>query len=47
MEIKNYVLGEWISGEGTEIDHIHAITGKIISTTSSIGLDFSSILVPF
>ena len=44
MEIKNYVLGEWISGEGTEIDHIHAITGEIISTTSSKGLDFSSIL---
>jgi oxepin-CoA hydrolase/3-oxo-5,6-dehydrosuberyl-CoA semialdehyde dehydrogenase len=44
MEIKNYVLGEWISGEGTEIDHIHAINGEIISTTSSKGLDFSSIL---
>ena len=44
MEIKNYVLGEWISGEGAEIDHIHAITGEIISTTSSKGLDFSSIL---
>ena len=44
MKIKNYVLGEWISGEGAEIDHIHAITGEIISTTSSKGLDFSSIL---
>ena len=44
MEIKNYVLGEWISGKGAEIDHIHAITGEIISTTSSKGLDFSSIL---
>jgi len=44
MEVKNYVLGEWISGEGVEIDHIHAITGEIISTTSSKGLDFSSIL---
>jgi len=44
MEIKNYVLGEWISGEGTEINHIHAITGEIISKTSSKGLDFSSIL---
>ena len=44
MEIKNYVLGEWVSGEGAEIDHIHAITGEIISTTSSKGLDFSSIL---
>ena len=44
MEIKNYVLGEWISGEGTEINHIHAITGEIISKTSSKGLDFNSIL---
>ena len=43
MKIKNYVLGEWISGEGAEINHIHAITGEIISTTSSKGLDFSSI----
>tara|TARA_Y100000991_G_C21970619_1_gene349247 strand:- start:327 stop:2375 length:2049 start_codon:yes stop_codon:yes gene_type:complete len=44
MVVKNYVLGEWILGEGTEIDHIHAITGEIISSTSSKGLDFSSIL---
>jgi oxepin-CoA hydrolase/3-oxo-5,6-dehydrosuberyl-CoA semialdehyde dehydrogenase len=44
MEVKNYVLGEWVSGEGKEIDHIHAITGEIISTTSSKGLDFNSIL---
>jgi oxepin-CoA hydrolase/3-oxo-5,6-dehydrosuberyl-CoA semialdehyde dehydrogenase len=44
MKVKNYVLGEWILGEGTEIDHIHAITGEIISSTSSKGLDFSSIL---
>ena len=44
MEVKNYVLGEWVSGEGKEIDHIHAITGEIISSTSSKGLDFNSIL---
>ena len=44
MEVKNYVLGEWISGEESEIDHIHAITGEIISTTSSRGIDFSSLL---
>ena len=44
MEVKNYVLGEWVSGEGKEINHIHAITGEIISTTSSKGLDFNSIL---
>ena len=44
MEIKNYVLGDWISGEGKEIDHINAITGEIISSTSSKGLDFKEIL---
>ena len=44
MEVKNYVLGEWVSGDGTEINHIHAITGEIISKTSSKSLDFSSIL---
>lgn len=44
MEIKNYVLGDWITGEGKEIDHINAITGEIISSTSSKGLDFKEIL---
>jgi oxepin-CoA hydrolase/3-oxo-5,6-dehydrosuberyl-CoA semialdehyde dehydrogenase len=44
MEIKNYVLGNWISGEGKEIDHINAITGEIISSTSSKGLDFKEVL---
>ena len=44
MEIKNYVLGDWISGEGKEIDHINAITGEFISSTSSKGLDFKEIL---
>lgn len=44
MEIKNYVLGDWISGEGKEIDHINAITGEVISSTSSKGLDFKEIL---
>ena len=44
MEIKNYVLGDWISGEGKEIDHINAITGEIISSTSSKGLDFKEVL---
>ena len=44
MEIKNYVLGDWIPGEGKEIDHINAITGEIISSTSSKGLDFKEIL---
>ncbi|MBM77189.1 MAG: phenylacetic acid degradation bifunctional protein PaaZ [Crocinitomicaceae bacterium] len=44
MNIKNYTLGEWIEGEGTEIEHYNAITGELISTCSSKGLDYNSIL---
>ena len=44
MEVKNYVLGEWIAGKGSEIEHQHAITGDIIGTCSSEGLDYGSIL---
>ena len=43
MEIKNYVLGEWISGQGKEIDHFHSITGKHISSVSSKGIDYSAV----
>lgn len=43
MEIKNYVLGEWISGQGKEIDHFHSITGEHISTVSSKGIDYSTV----
>ena len=44
MEVKNYVLGEWIAGKGSEIEHQHAISGDIISTCSSEGLDYGAIL---
>ena len=43
MEIKNYVFGEWISGEGNEIEHFHSITGEPISTASSNGIDYSAV----
>ncbi len=39
---QNYALGQWISGEGTEIEHFNAITGEKIGETSSKGLDFSA-----
>ena len=44
MQIKNYILGEWVSGEGEEINHFHSITGEHISSTSSEGIDYKAIL---
>ena len=44
MDVKNYVLGEWVAGDGVEIEHENAITGDIIGTCSSKGLDFGAIL---
>ena len=25
MQVKNYILGEWVSGKGEEINHFHSI----------------------
>ena len=44
MEVKNYVLGDWIEGEGTEITFQHAINGETIGSCSSKGLDYKHIL---
>ena len=44
MEVKNYVLGGWIEGEGTEITFQHAINGETIGSCSSKGLDYKHIL---
>ena len=44
MEVKNYILGEWIAGKGIEIEHQNAITGEIISSCSSADLDYEAIL---
>jgi oxepin-CoA hydrolase / 3-oxo-5,6-dehydrosuberyl-CoA semialdehyde dehydrogenase len=44
QRFQNYVLGQWIDGEGTEIQQYHAITGAVIGTVSSAGIDFSEVL---
>ncbi len=44
MNVKNYVLGGWSKGNGIEIEHFHAISGELIGTCSSEGLDYGSIL---
>lgn len=37
---QNYALGQWVSGEGVEMEHFNSITGDKIGETSSKGLDF-------
>jgi oxepin-CoA hydrolase/3-oxo-5,6-dehydrosuberyl-CoA semialdehyde dehydrogenase len=44
MKIQNYVQGNWIDGEGSELDLFHAISGEQIGTTSSLGIDFNEVL---
>ena len=39
---QNYALGQWLSGDGVEIEHFNTITGEKIGETSSKGLDFSA-----
>lgn len=44
QQIKNYVCGGWVTGEGVETELFNAITGKQFATTSSKGLDYAEIL---
>lgn len=44
LQVKNYVLGKWIAGEGVETNLYNAITGDQIGGMSSKGLDFADIL---
>ena len=44
MEVKNYILGDWVRGEGSEVTFHHAINGEEIGKCSSKGLDYQQIL---
>ncbi len=44
QQIKNYVCGEWVAGEGVETPLFNAITGEQFAETSSKGLDYERIL---
>lgn len=44
QHLHNYVLGQWTPGSGDGIPQYHAITGELISTASSEGLDYAAIL---
>ncbi len=44
QKLNNYVLGQWMPGSGSGIPQYHALTGEIVGTASSEGLDYAAIL---
>ena len=44
LNVKNYVQGQWIAGEGIETNLYNALTGAQIGTVSSTGIDFKEVL---
>lgn len=44
LQVKNYVQGQWIAGEGIETNLYNALTGAQIGTVSSAGIDFKEVL---
>ncbi|HLP56878.1 MAG TPA: phenylacetic acid degradation bifunctional protein PaaZ [Fluviicola sp.] len=44
IQVKNYVCGQWVAGEGTEATIYNAINGDQIGSVSSAGIDFEAVL---
>lgn len=44
IQVKNYVCGQWVAGEGAELSLYNAITGDAIGTVSSAGIDYRAVL---
>ena len=44
MKLENYVLGNWIEGDGDGQPLYNAVNGQIIANATTKGLDFASIL---
>lgn len=44
MQLQNYIAGQWVAGTGKQAELTDAITGEVIATTSSGGLDFGKML---
>lgn len=43
-KLKNYILGQWTAGEGEGKPLYNAVTGEVVSMSSTKGLDFGEIL---
>jgi oxepin-CoA hydrolase/3-oxo-5,6-dehydrosuberyl-CoA semialdehyde dehydrogenase len=44
IQVKNYIQGKWVAGDGVEATMFNAITGDEIGTASSKGIDFEAVL---
>lgn len=44
MQLQNYILGNWTPFTGTELPQYNAVTGDIVATCSSEGIDFAAVL---
>lgn len=44
QEVKNYICGQWVAGEGQEQALYNAITGDQFGSVSSAGIDFETVL---
>lgn len=44
MKLKNYVLGKWVEGDGEGQPLYNAVSGELIATATTSGLDFKNIL---
>ena len=44
MKLGNYILGNWIEGDGDGQELYNAVTGEVIAHATTKGLDFASIL---
>ena len=44
MQLENYIAGSWVKGTGKQAELVDAITGDLVATTSSGGLDFAAML---
>ena len=42
MKLKNYAEGRWVEHKGAGFEQYNAITGDLISTASSEGLDYEA-----
>ncbi len=43
-KLQNYYCGQWVAGEGNGQELFNAITGEVVATASSKGLDFGAML---
>ena len=43
-QLRNYTTGQWTPGDGDGHPQYHALTGELLGTASSEGLDYAAIL---